>query len=404
MSPKNLGAGLLLKGAVLVLIILISSSITFNCILVVAFLTSTRQIPSFGTIGLISPLHIEGRYVMDNYGNVVVLKGVQKHGFEDDAGGRWKDETGTYFNRFTESVVRRNLQVMRSWGANELRVFDRVRFWQENTPDSNGMPHRDIISRLIEIAGEEGLYVVYCLFSMDAGSGHHGVPWGTTQIPTRADFVDLWVDIATELGRYPNVLFELWNEVVRSRDDWFTGCNETIRAVRGVADNIIIIQWDWDVWYREGQYEGVCTLDWVNDPRIQGQNVLFSTHMYRDAKGFYLYEDGTEDIFYTYEDVGKAFVAEKVQECVETWNKPLYVGEYGPSRTGTEALEPHELESCDNGLSLLDGWGISYNVMWWWIGMAYRLFTETDNRVYYDDPAYITEWGSITRTHLSSYS
>lgn len=356
-------------------------------------------------VNAISKLHVDGRYLKDEFGNVVVLKGVFKHGFEDFPGGFWKSETGTTTN-FNEVVVRRNFRVMKSWGANEVRLIERVRYWKENTTDANGMPHRDIIKRVIEMANEEGLYINFALFSMDSGSGYHSYPWNTTQIPTRADFVNLWVDIATELGGYPNVMFELWNEVADGeprKNAWFDGVNETIKAIRNVADNIIIVQWSWDVWYREGEYAGVLTLDWVNDPRIQGTNILYSTHCYRDCRGFYRYENDTEEFFYKYEDIKRAFVAEKVQTCVETWNKPLYIGEYGPTGTGSESYFPNELDSVKNALNILDEWGISYDLQRWWIGndtARFGFFKDTNNRIYYDSPSNITAWGNIVKTHL----
>ena len=150
------------KNGVLFLILLLSFSILTPAI---AQYQNLVEIQSFGSIKFLSPLHIEGRYIKDELGNTIILKGFQKHGFEDDPEGRWKDLTGYYFNQFIESVVRDNLQAIKNWGANSIRVIDRVSYWQDNTTGQNGKPHRDCIKQLIQMAAEEGIYVIYCLFS-----------------------------------------------------------------------------------------------------------------------------------------------------------------------------------------------------------------------------------------------
>jgi len=356
-----------LPSSLIVVIMLFLLFIDFT--LVGSQLMASQKIRSSGTINYgISPLHIEGRYIKDTVGNTIVLRGFQKHGFEDDPEGRWQDIDGAgHFNEFDETVVRDNFRFMKSWGANEARIIDRAQYWITNPVGNKGIAHRDAIKRTIEIAREEGLYVNYALFSMDSADGYHDIPWGTTTIPTLDDFVNLWVSIVTELSPYPNVLFELWNEVAGDQGTWFDGVNQTIKGIRNVTDDIIIVQWNWDVWVRYGETAAVQTLGWINDPRIQGTNILYSTHMYSDARG-YVRENGTDTYLYEYEDVKQAFLDELVYTAVTEWNKSLYVGEYGP---GFPVFQPNELIASENGLKILNEWGINYNVMWWWAGWSF---------------------------------
>lgn len=382
------------KKYILVFIAAISCFVLISSIFVSALLLESQTIRNFGNIAIISPLHIDGRYIKDEFGNIVVLRGVLKHGFEDDPEGRWTDSGGQgYFNQFVDSVVRDNFRAIRNWGGNEIRVVERAQYWQDNTVGNTGKAHRDVIKRLIEIAGEEGLYVNFALFSLDTAVGWHNLPWGTSTFPTLDDFKDFWVDVATELSPYPNVMFELFNEVVSDQDGWFNGVNETIQAIRGVSDTIIIVQWDWDVWARYGEFAYNCTMSWATDPRIQGTNILFSTHMYQDARGIYR-EGGVNTYLWNYTDVKKAFQDELVQWFVETANKPLYIGEYGTFAAIPEP--PYFLESAENGLRILNEWGISFNAMWWWPSNA----PAGDYALYSSPNFQPTVWGEIVQMAL----
>jgi hypothetical protein len=386
----------------LIATLIITSLFISNFTIVLSQAIDSVAISSSGTILYISPLHIEGRYIKDVSGNTVILKGFQKHGFEDLPGGRWKtlDRNYWYFN---EDAVRINLQEIKAWGANQIRVIDRAQYWIENTVDNSGKAHRDIIKRLIEMAAAEGIYVNYCLFSMDSSPGYHQLPWGTSLIPTQQDFVNLWVNIATELSVYNNVLFDLWNEVANDQDAWFDCCQQTVAAIRNVCDNIIVIQWNWDVWYREtdtGSQQQ--TMEWALDSRIQGSNILYSTHMYHDARGFYQPEGSSEKTyFFEYADIQRAFEAEMINWLLYTQNKPLYIGEFGPRHIDLP-YPPSELTACDNALTILDNWGVSYSCMWWWPsggGITGPSPNADDgNGCDWTNP---TAWGEIVLDHLN---
>jgi len=383
-------------------------------------------------VNALSKLHVDGKYLKNETNHIIELRGVFKHGFEDFVGGFWKDESGTS-NWFDESKVIRNLDVMHQWGANEVRTFIRVDWWLNNSVDPNsGLSYRDCIKRLIQLADERGMYVTISFFSFRHTWGWHNVPWGTSVDPanfsiyTDTDFANLWRDVADELKVYPNVQFELWNEVADGegrKNTWLTGVQKAITAIREVTDHIVVVQWGWDVWYRNssGYYPGVYTIDWAADPRIHQYengtrfgNILISTHMYAQARGFIQTTVNQTDAdkenwyyFHTYDEILTAFEEENIPDLLNgtgafVWlghGLPLYIGEFGTSDP-EHIWPPNELEAVENALTILDGWGVNYNLQRWWIGCLYCFFTETSNRIYYDDPSYITEWGQIGKNHL----
>ena len=338
-----------------------------NYTIVLSQALDTVTISSSGSIGFISPLHTEGRYIKNSNNNVVVLRGFQKHGFEDEPEGKFYDANlNSYGNIFNEAVVRQNFQAMKSWGGNEVRLFFRADFWTNNPTGVTGTHFKDCIKRVIEIAAEEGIYVVLCGFSIYNGAGWHDLPWNNGFFSTIQGFANFWKGIASELKGYPNVLFELWNEVTGNQNEWCEGVNATIRAIREVANQIIIVQYNWDVWVRYNQHAGSYGLDsWVTDPRIQGSNIVFSTHMYQDARGIWK-EDDVESFLWEYNDVKQAFIEESVQWLLNDFQKPLYIGEYGPWAVEPGMPKDNVWVSSENGLKILNEWGVSYNVMWWW--------------------------------------
>jgi len=113
--------------------------------------------------------------------------------------------------------------------------------------------------------------------------------------------------------------------------------------------------------------------------------------MYQDSRGIYR-EGGVNTYLWQYDDVKKAFQDELVQWFVETENKPLYVGEYGPYAI-LPSEPPYVWESAENGLKILNEWGISYNAMWWWPGNPsdgpYALYNLTNFQP--------TSWGLIVQ-------
>jgi aryl-phospho-beta-D-glucosidase BglC (GH1 family) len=133
-----------------------------------------------------------------------------------------------------------------------------------------------MMKNVIQWAGERGLYVIFDYFAMKntegKQSGQETLPWPPYNrhpevVGSRAEFIEIWKSVARELGPFPNVLFELYNEPngdEKAETEWFSFCQEAIAAIRAGVKNPIIVQWDlptdWpvpiQVWCSVGETRG----------------------------------------------------------------------------------------------------------------------------------------------------
>ncbi|NIM46888.1 MAG: cellulase family glycosylhydrolase, partial [Candidatus Aenigmarchaeota archaeon] len=335
----------------------------------------------------LSPLHIEGRYIKDENNNTVVLRGVNWGEFASSCTGRFitpGEMTPAGFNVWDEATVRAHLQGMKDWGVNVIRTQGQLEWWIYNssttlTGQATNRPFRESYKDFLRLAEEYEFYVVLTWYSISPGGGQDVLPYppfshtdGGRVITSKQDFIDAWVDIATELKDYPNLIFELWNEpapgLTAVVQDWFYTMQDCIDAIRATgADNIII------------PHLGYCTdVNWVQNPEwgwdksvncyLNGTNLLFSGHIYRFHSSF----DNNKNCPVDYE-----YIKSKI-ESPESWpdglcykkvleerNVPLFVGEIGGwYRTDITCPSPctDENESVffANALRVLNELGISY--------------------------------------------
>jgi len=345
-------------------------------------LISNSIIYSSGQIQYISPLHTEGRYIKDDRGRIIYLRGINKGEFADDPGGMWMGVLGWNPDR-----VKTELDAIQSLGINVIRMHQAVSNWKFNTDN-----HRQHIKDLLTWAGDRGIYIVYDAYSLKPypEAVIHPLPYPPYQNPddsqtdviaSEDEFVEYWASVATELKNYPNVIFELWNEphdkTGVSREEimasWFNVAQRCIDAIRETgAKQLIIFQWNYGV-YANLDFGGGEGVEWILDfPLVDPiNNLVYSTHIYRVYGGCGLYS--TEEskarwnssYGWEYNEVKKAFQIEKIDWVGNTLNKPLFIGETGCdiAWSGTE-LE-HELTAWNNTLSIFNEWGIHYTAFWW---------------------------------------
>ena len=329
----------------------------------------------------ISKLHVEGRHIKDAIGRTVYLRGVNQAGSIDNPNGWWNPEGGTVYSGlgvWSPDAVKYNLDNMKSWGCNVIRLHTSIQWWVENT--NNYRQHfRDIITW----AGEREIYVIFDAFSI-TGSMQYELPWGSyipaeqqAIMPSEQAFVDYWVTVANELKDSSNVIFELYNEPHgddTARDAWFRVVQQCIDTIRGVgANQIIIVQWDYGAWVNldypppdpHNPDEYPCsTLSWVEDYPLTDPtgNIAYSFHNYR---GQIHRQNGARVDSYTYADMKLGFETCLVDYVLNTLNKPVIVGEVGADmwKTGDELT--NELAYFNNTLTIFNEWNMSY-VAWVW--------------------------------------
>jgi len=325
-------------------------------------------------------LHIEGRYIKDEPGNIIHLRGVNKHGFEDNPEGNW----GAFGYTNWDNVAMQ-LDTMKSWGINVLREINTIQWWVENSPadTSTGvMTHRDVVKKLIEMAADRGIYYMYTPWCVTSAEGQVQLPFppyssATGVIPTEQAFIDYWVSVATELGIYDNVIYDLWNEPTGAIDDWYRVWQKVINAIRGLGDeHLIVVQYYDSVYWNLDDMHGA-TMSWVQQYPFNGTNLLYSTHAYRDYGSLGQKAGEPSGRAYTYEDVKLALESELINWVGETMNKSLIIGEIGCNLwygEGTVEQEA-ELTAFENALSIFNEWGVHYAVWEWWAGVRCALIS-----------------------------
>ncbi|MEJ5328346.1 MAG: cellulase family glycosylhydrolase [Candidatus Bathyarchaeia archaeon] len=348
----------------------------------IANLTSIAIIYSTGTIELqlTYPLHIEGRYIKNSKGEIVYLRGVNKAGFLDSSDGFWSagsDDWYTYYGRWNQDLVKTNLQGMKNWGINVLRLPINIDWWLKDfqgtaTNGSSNIRYRDSIKQTIDLASIYGIYVVIVPWNVKSGSGQANLPFPPYQgsaadvIPDVASWINFWLNVSQTLRNCNNLLLELHNEPAGSPSDlkvWFDAAEACINALRTDGDNrIIIIQWgycagfdndNWlDVWYKEGR---------------RRDNVLFSTHIYR-RHGSFGDQFAPTDIDF----IRNQLISDKYLYALNNLSAPIWIGEIGAWGAYTPdqgyndpSIQTAELEYFRNTLMILKGWSVGYAVWEW---------------------------------------
>ena len=316
----------------------------------------------------ISSLHTEGKYIKNETGSVVFLRGVNRpSGFTVSATGNWFENDdwiwgSTYSGGWSETGLRQRLQQIKDMGFNTIRLIFWEDWWQEDVKvyNDNGVEkpladqtygYRYMLEETVRIAQEYGIYIVLTPYGECCGQGDMPFPGPT--VPNQQAFADMWRNIAQTLD-YPNVLFELFNEPSGGYDEWMNAAQAAISSIRSVSDNLIIVQY------------GYCaSFEFVTDSRIQGTNIVYSNHIYRYPPGSTL--NGYYGDFYTYDGIKNTLLNNWDYDVALASNKPLYIGEFGR----WYASDSKETQAFENLMKLMNEWGMSYTAWEWdhpWMG------------------------------------
>lgn len=309
------------------------------------------------------PLHIEGKYIKNSINQTIYLRGVNRpSGFTSSCTGSWfRDGDWAYgysYTHWDETGLRQRLAQMKALGFNVIRCIMFIEWWVKNSTTNLDNQTTDkgfqfCFSETVRIAQEYGIYIIIAPWGSDAPDQSE-MPFPTTTIPNQQAFIDFWLDVSSKLKQYPNVIYELFNEPAGSVNTWLNACNATITALRNADDqHIVIVQYG----YCGGFVEG--SLDWVDDPRIQGLNILYSNHIYRYPSG------NTMPATTSYDDYNE------ISNCLlNTWRydlvvgkKPIIIGEIGASVAVSNTTS--ETQYWTNALNLLNNWNMSY-AAWNW--------------------------------------
>jgi hypothetical protein len=407
-----------IKSQILILFVIIFAFI-FTA-QVFSILTYEVTIRNSGVIATISHLHVEGRYIKNAYGQIVLLRGINKAGFEDSQHGWWNPEGGginTGAGVWNLTNVRYNLQKIREWGSNVVRFHYSIDFWVRQ----DLYPYfRQHVKEVTEICADLGMYVIWDPYSIVVGGSHPKFPWppylsnetgnrGYSEldiIPSRDAFIEHCREFADWLKDYPNVLFEHYSEPGVSIDpywgwypdkpdwqDWVNVTQHCINAIRSTgAKQPIIVTGHVDVWCNldAGDIGLGSTMYWVTQVISGGatpivdplNNIIYCTHQYRASDGLGLHNNYSKG--WTYSEVYDAMRYTKILHVIENLSLPLIITECGPLmwHRGDEFIR--EMEGWANQLRIYNQLGISY-VAWVWTVPSHMpggLLTLTNGRWY----------------------
>lgn len=320
----------------------------------------------------LTKLHIDGKYTKNAAGNIVTLRGVNLTTFLDDTAG-WFPGSG--YGVWDEAIVRRNLQGMKDWGINVIRISICIEWWINNFQGTlGGQPsnrtYREALKDTIRLCAEYGIYVVIAPWSVAVSEGQVKLPYPpyhNGSVLANADaFITFWVNVANELKVYPNVLFEPWNEPAGTAAEWFPIAQLCVDAIRAIPDDhIVIVQWGYAAGFQ-----------WLRTNQLAGTNILYSNHIYRAHGSFY--NNG-----YTYDQIYDALYNDH-----DGWlgdyryplenNIAIWIGETGCWIACQPSVE--EKGAFVNTLKILNEWGVGYAVWEWHIcpGRPWGLLTTTN--------------------------
>ncbi len=191
-------------------------------------------------------LSVKGTKLIDQQGNVTVLNGVS-YG--------WHNWWPRFYNK--ESVA----WLANDWKCSVVRAAMGIdpRSGYIDKPDWS----KEKIEAVIQGAIESNIYVL--------------IDWHSHSLKLE-DAKVFFTEMATKYGRYPNVIYELYNEPVKDSwpmvKDYSIELIKTIRAID--PDNIILVgspHWDQDIHL-------------VADDPIQGYgNIMYTVHFYAATHG-----------------------------------------------------------------------------------------------------------------------
>jgi len=200
---------------------------------------------------LVSDLNVKGTYLINEQGDSVVLRGMS-YGWHNWWPRFWNEGTVNWLAKDWElTVVRAAMAV----DTDTSYINDSA--WTV-----------DLISTVVDAAIKSNIYVI--------------IDWHTHHLHLEAA-KGFFAMMAEKYGKYPNVIYEIFNEPVNdSWEDVKAYSEEVIKTIRAIdPDNIILVgspHWDQDIHI-------------VADNPIMGyENIMYTVHFYAATHKEYLRE------------------------------------------------------------------------------------------------------------------
>jgi endoglucanase len=245
-------------------------------------------------------LSVKGNYMMGEHGDTVQLRGMSFF---------WSQWMGKYYN---EDVVK---WLKDNWSCTVVRAAMGVmQGGYHDNPDE-----KEKVINLVDAAIKHGIYVIIDFHSHDAHKN-------------AKEAVVFFQEMAEKYGKYPNVLYEIYNEPIGS--PWSKVlkpyADTLTKAIRAKdPDNIIICgtrQWS--------QMVSEAALDPVKET-----NIMYSLHFYAGTHGQSLRDEATKAM-----ENGAALFVTEYGTCDASGN-----GNYDTTATRAwyQYMDKHKLSHCN---------------------------------------------------------
>ena len=302
---------------------------------------TSEIIPFFPPISSLQPLeilnnslalHTEGRWIKDETGQIIFLKGVNKPSLE------WRTDGLNWIESDWDTIE--------SWNANVVRIPIKKSWWDNNEPTDDEMFYREKIAQAVAWGSKREIYTIIDMHWWD--DNNYLIP-----MPSEIEeWINTWEEIANTYKNEETVLFDLWNEPHSiSGSTWWPVAQECVDKIRATgAQNLILI--------------GV--LNYSHDAKvveqlgpIKAENIVYSLHLYPHEFSNSQTVDGLKKEI---TDLGWKYI-------LENNIAPVIIGEFGANSYKIEEINfMKALCRIANGQENKDGtdWRMSY-LAWWFI-------------------------------------
>lgn len=210
-------------------------------------------------------LKVTGEHIVNDADFPILIKGMVRPSLE--------------WNKQGQHLSAKDIESMRSWGSNAIRIDMNKRFWLDSKPASTKGSYKQIINAIVHYATQNNMAVILDLHWVKDGGEEGQSPMASK------DSIEFWTQVAADYKNFGTVMFELFNEPYGvSPEIWlnggvhegveYAGYQAMYDAVRKTgANNICIINgldWGYDLSF-VGHSFGV-----------KGSNLVYGSHPYAD--------------------------------------------------------------------------------------------------------------------------
>jgi hypothetical protein len=271
-------------------------------------------------------LSTSGANIVDDEGNIIILKGVVRPSLEWNPQGQ----------RLSVS----DIQKMHAWGANTIRLDLNQNYWFQSGPVTEAGTYKQIINAIVYYATQNHMAIILDLHWTENG---HQSPMANK------DSLRFWKEVATDYKNFGTVIFELFNEpygvdknVWLKGDNQYAGYQQLYDVVRATkADNLIIVN-GLDYGY---------DISFVSDSfNVNGNNIVYGSHPYNE-KGSTQYNGAGGSFNHNFQGVINKY--------------PLIFTEFGVNEAH---YFPTDYKAVyQRTLSYINDAHISYTAFAWWV-------------------------------------